>query len=435
MMEYYDHRVHDAPTNWFTKPGSGSAVIYDDNNNNAGTREFSRDRVRSVSTSSLDLDFQHRLTGFDVKLNSEIESRNILNLMKGPTIPDFTGDLPRNGPYQTSNDSSARLSDSKQFYPVKTVSPSSYNDGHPGGVILSTFSKPGTYSCGNTAYLNRPATPEPVYAKPHKYVHPLPPQPPAPAKPPRQPEGFTLSYKPWKSTPSLDKLDVNGLTSPAWDDHVKRSPHFPPENDRVYSAPYDPLATKPTPPFSHQCGGQFNGVHTLPKKKGYFETVSQSSGRNENHSDQSSPVRTVESKERAVQILKRVTPSLNHSGAPTTRLHDESPRNTPTLYSPVARTFPPSPRPSTANGNALLPLHRPHTPYGTQGFQDGDIWWDMDLNNVFTCSASDSPYRNQQRPSTTYPYDVTVTRREDEGFGFVIISSVTRSGSTIGENS
>lgn len=31
-----------------------------------------------------------------------------------------------------------------------------------------------------------------------------------------------------------------------------------------------------------------------------------------------------------------------------------------------------------------------------------------------------------------YPYHVTVTRREDEGFGFVIISSLNRSGSTIG---
>ncbi|XP_070193690.1 membrane-associated guanylate kinase, WW and PDZ domain-containing protein 1-like isoform X2 [Littorina saxatilis] len=34
---------------------------------------------------------------------------------------------------------------------------------------------------------------------------------------------------------------------------------------------------------------------------------------------------------------------------------------------------------------------------------------------------------------TTYPYEVTVTRRETEGFGFVIISSVTKSGSTLGE--
>jgi C-terminal processing protease CtpA/Prc len=32
----------------------------------------------------------------------------------------------------------------------------------------------------------------------------------------------------------------------------------------------------------------------------------------------------------------------------------------------------------------------------------------------------------------TYPYDVTVTRRENEGFGFVIISSSSRAGSTIG---
>ena len=36
------------------------------------------------------------------------------------------------------------------------------------------------------------------------------------------------------------------------------------------------------------------------------------------------------------------------------------------------------------------------------------------------------------RGPETYPYDVTVTRRENEGFGFVIISSVSRAGSTIG---
>ena len=44
----------------------------------------------------------------------------------------------------------------------------------------------------------------------------------------------------------------------------------------------------------------------------------------------------------------------------------------------------------------------------------------------------DSPYRSQTLHDT-YPYDVTVTRRENEGFGFVIISSVTKSGSTIGK--
>ena len=31
-----------------------------------------------------------------------------------------------------------------------------------------------------------------------------------------------------------------------------------------------------------------------------------------------------------------------------------------------------------------------------------------------------------------YPYDVDVNRRENEGFGFVIISSASRAGSTIG---
>ena len=46
--------------------------------------------------------------------------------------------------------------------------------------------------------------------------------------------------------------------------------------------------------------------------------------------------------------------------------------------------------------------------------------------------SADSPYRSQTLHDT-YPYDVTVTRNENEGFGFVIISSVTRAGSTIGE--
>jgi atrophin-1 interacting protein 3 (BAI1-associated protein 1) len=38
----------------------------------------------------------------------------------------------------------------------------------------------------------------------------------------------------------------------------------------------------------------------------------------------------------------------------------------------------------------------------------------------------------QRTVAENYPYDVTVTRRENEGFGFVIISSVSRAGSTIG---
>ena len=35
-------------------------------------------------------------------------------------------------------------------------------------------------------------------------------------------------------------------------------------------------------------------------------------------------------------------------------------------------------------------------------------------------------------PTVSYPYDITVSRRENEGFGFVIISSASRAGSTIG---
>lgn len=40
---------------------------------------------------------------------------------------------------------------------------------------------------------------------------------------------------------------------------------------------------------------------------------------------------------------------------------------------------------------------------------------------------------NYSRPDISYPYNVTVTRRENEGFGFVIISSVNKAGSTIGK--
>lgn len=44
----------------------------------------------------------------------------------------------------------------------------------------------------------------------------------------------------------------------------------------------------------------------------------------------------------------------------------------------------------------------------------------------------DSAYHTRSMESI-YPYDVTVTRQENEGFGFVIISSVSRAGSTIGK--
>ena len=57
-----------------------------------------------------------------------------------------------------------------------------------------------------------------------------------------------------------------------------------------------------------------------------------------------------------------------------------------------------------------------------------------DIFSVFIVIAES--YRDQVgQPGpgpSIYPYDVTVSRLENEGFGFVIISSVSRAGSTIG---
>eukprot|EP00106_Octopus_bimaculoides_P007119 XP_014774561.1 PREDICTED: membrane-associated guanylate kinase, WW and PDZ domain-containing protein 1-like isoform X2 [Octopus bimaculoides] len=47
-------------------------------------------------------------------------------------------------------------------------------------------------------------------------------------------------------------------------------------------------------------------------------------------------------------------------------------------------------------------------------------------------SVTEQPFYRAAGVSESYPYDVTVTRREHEGFGFVIISSVSKAGSTIG---
>ena len=52
------------------------------------------------------------------------------------------------------------------------------------------------------------------------------------------------------------------------------------------------------------------------------------------------------------------------------------------------------------------------------------------LNNFIIFLFTELP--NYPRTEIGYPYDVTVTRRENEGFGFVIISSVNKAGSTIG---
>ncbi|UYV65354.1 MAGI3 [Cordylochernes scorpioides] len=49
-----------------------------------------------------------------------------------------------------------------------------------------------------------------------------------------------------------------------------------------------------------------------------------------------------------------------------------------------------------------------------------------------TVSVADSGYTSKSNDSNLYPYDVTVQRQESEGFGFVIISSVSKAGSTIG---
>lgn len=56
---------------------------------------------------------------------------------------------------------------------------------------------------------------------------------------------------------------------------------------------------------------------------------------------------------------------------------------------------------------------------------------DLDFLKIFGINLFSEGYARSTN-AETYPYDVTVTRREDEGFGFVIISSVSRAGSTIG---
>lgn len=54
----------------------------------------------------------------------------------------------------------------------------------------------------------------------------------------------------------------------------------------------------------------------------------------------------------------------------------------------------------------------------------------LNKQSFFLCSLLVDGY-GRGGPET-YPYEVTVARRENEGFGFVIISSVSRAGSTIG---
>uniref|UniRef100_A0A6A7FVI1 Membrane-associated guanylate kinase, WW and PDZ domain-containing protein 3 n=1 Tax=Hirondellea gigas TaxID=1518452 RepID=A0A6A7FVI1_9CRUS len=51
---------------------------------------------------------------------------------------------------------------------------------------------------------------------------------------------------------------------------------------------------------------------------------------------------------------------------------------------------------------------------------------------TLTLCRRHTPDLHNRSMEVNFPYEITVTRREDEGFGFVIISSVTKSGSTIG---
>lgn len=62
-----------------------------------------------------------------------------------------------------------------------------------------------------------------------------------------------------------------------------------------------------------------------------------------------------------------------------------------------------------------------------------DVWIFIYFFLMFSLLFTvDSAYHTRSMESI-YPYDVTVTRQENEGFGFVIISSVSRAGSTIGK--
>lgn len=46
---------------------------------------------------------------------------------------------------------------------------------------------------------------------------------------------------------------------------------------------------------------------------------------------------------------------------------------------------------------------------------------------------NNNPSQGQGQPPPTQTYDVIVARRENEGFGFIIVSSVNRVGAVLGE--
>lgn len=57
----------------------------------------------------------------------------------------------------------------------------------------------------------------------------------------------------------------------------------------------------------------------------------------------------------------------------------------------------------------------------------------MSSNHGAITDYHPSPTHNPILPPHAQTYDVVVNRNENEGFGFVIISSVNKAGSTIGE--
>ena len=50
-------------------------------------------------------------------------------------------------------------------------------------------------------------------------------------------------------------------------------------------------------------------------------------------------------------------------------------------------------------------------------------------------SGADGYSVGLNKPKFNYPYDVTLNRQHHEGFGFVLVSSSTKSGATIGLSS
>jgi len=51
---------------------------------------------------------------------------------------------------------------------------------------------------------------------------------------------------------------------------------------------------------------------------------------------------------------------------------------------------------------------------------------------VVSLSGADGFSIGLNRPRFNYPYDVTLNRQDHEGFGFVLVSSSTKSGAVIG---